>query len=59
MNLLAILLGILIGVYLDQLLTIPHLHDYVDLMIRYIDENRKIKMFVTPSTSKSDAVKDD
>jgi hypothetical protein len=55
----AILLGVLIGVYLDQLLTIPPLNDYIDMMIKYIDENRNTKMFVTASTSKPEGVKDD
>ena len=54
-----LLIGILIGIYLDQLLTIPPLNTYLDKVRVYIDERRANKNFVTSVNTTAPAEKKD
>jgi len=54
----ALLVGIIIGIYLDQLLTIPPLNQYTDIVLKYIDETRFRKNSVTGTTQTVDKSKE-
>jgi len=54
----AILVGIIIGIYLDQLLTIPPLNQYTDIVLKYIDETRFRKNSVTGTAPTDDKSKE-